>query len=377
MSLQTAPQTPPLAPPVIPAPQLSPAPTASGGWLLQTARLTGWMLFLARRRLIGKVLLGVLIGVFLLIVAITMIIYFETANAQVSSGSNCQTVVQPPGTSSSSTAPGGGASTTVVCQQPSQAQIQQQQQAQQQAQQQGADAVRDATLVFPSDLVVAGTYTSYMGVFLICIMAGALVGGEYGYSVLRLSISRGVSRSQHFIAQSAALAILSLAVAAVMLLLGALIGVTIGPALGGSLLAPSLRGVGELIVYWLALGLNLFVYTLIAQCFATLGKSALAGIGVPLAYLLLEVVAGAIISVIGTVLTLAQNPSGPFVQHIPDWFLGTNVGSLVKDAGQYPYNLAFGTAPVSTTHALLVTLAYCAALIAVGYLVFRSRDITD
>ncbi|HUY78610.1 MAG TPA: ABC transporter permease [Ktedonobacterales bacterium] len=373
MSLQTAPQSPLLAPPVVPAPQLSPAPAASGGWLLQTARLTGWMLFLARRRVIGKVLLGVLVGVFLLIVAITMIIYFETANAPVSSGGNCQTIVQPQGTPSSSTAPGGGASTTVVCQQPSQAELQQQQQAQQQA----ADAVRDATLVFPSDLVVAGTYTTYMGVFLICIIAGALVGGEYGYSVLRLSISRGVSRSQHFIAQSAALAILSLGVAAVMLLLGTLIGVTIGPALGGSLLAPSLRGVGELITYWLALGLNLFVYTLIAQCFATLGKSALAGIGVPLAYLLLEVVAGAIITAIGFILSAGNNPSGPFVQHIPDWFLGTNVGSLVKDAGQYPYNLAFGTAPVSTTHALLVTLAYCAALIAAGYLVFRSRDITD
>jgi len=372
LSLQTA-SPPPFAPPASAPTPLVPAPTASGGWLLQTARLTGWMLFLARRRVISKVLLGVLIGVFLLIVAITMLIYFETANAQVSSGGNCSTIVQPQGTPGSSSAPGPGANTTTVCSQPSQADIQQQQQQQQQA----ADGVRDATLLFPSDLVIVGTYTSYMGVFLICIIAGALVGGEYGFSVLRLSISRGVSRSQHFIAQTAALAILSLGVAALMLLLGTLIGVTIGPALGGSLLAPSLRGMGELITYWLALGLNLFVYTLIAQCFATLGKSALAGIGVPLAYLLLEVVATFIITAIGLVLSAASNPSGPFVQHIPDWFLGTNVGSLVKDAGQYPYNLAFGTASVSTTHALLVTLAYCAALVAAGYLVFRSRDITD
>lgn len=370
MSLQTAPQTPPVAAPALPAPQLSPAPSVSGGWLWQTARLTGWTLFLARRRVLSKVILGVLVGVFLLIVGITMIVYYETANAQIYAGSTCQPVAPSQGTPPKSTAPGGN--TSVVCQ-PSQADIQQQQQAQQQA----ANTVRDATLVFPSNLVVAGTYTTYMGVFLICIMAGALVGGEYGYSVLRLSISRGVSRSQHFIAQSAALAILSLGVAGLMLLVGTLVGVTIGPALGGSLLAPSLRGVGELITYWLALGLNLFVYTLIAQCFATLGKSALAGIGVPLAYLLLEVVASTIITAIGFVLSAGNNPSGPFVQHIPDWFLGTNVGSLVKDAGQYPYNLAFGAAPVSTTHALLVTLAYCAALIAAGYLVFRSRDITD
>jgi ABC-type transport system involved in multi-copper enzyme maturation permease subunit len=373
MSLQTAPQ-PPLASPVFAPPPLAPAPAASGSWLLQTARLTGWMLFLVRRRVIGKVLLGVLIGVFLLITAITMFIYFETANAQVFSGGNCTTITQPQGTPGAASGSGaGGASTTTSCQPPSQADIQQQQQAQQQA----ANTVRDATLLFPSDLVIAGTYTSYMGVFLICIIAGALVGGEYGFSVLRLSISRGVSRAQHFIAQTAALAVLSLGVAALMLLLGMLIGVTIGPALGGSLLAPSLRGVGELISYWLALGLNLFVYTLIAQCFATLGKSALAGIGVPLAYLLLEVVAGTIISAIGFVLSTSNNPSGPFVQHIPDWFLGTNVGSLVKDAGQYPYNLAFGSPPVSTTHALLVTLVYCAALIGAGYLVFRSRDITD
>lgn len=366
------------------------APTPTGGWLTQTARLTGWMLFLARRRVIGKVLLGVLIGVFLLVVAITILIYYSTASAPFSGGSSCQPVSQPqptgvsatgtplaptaaPTTSSKTATGPAGSSTTFVCQPLSQADIQQQQAAQRAA----ADQIRDTTLLFPTDLVIAGMYTSYMGVFLICIIAGALIGGEYGFSVLRLSISRGVTRTQHFVAQSATLAILSLGVAALMLGIGALIGVTIGPALGGSLLAPSLRGIGELVSYWLALGVNLFAYTLIAQCFANLGRSALAGISVPLAYLLLEVVARAIISVIGALLVATNNPSGSAVQHIPDWFLGTNVGSILLDAGAYPYNLSFGLPAVPLAHALIVTLAYCIVLIGAGYLIFRSRDITD
>ncbi len=373
-----------MAPPAPnPAPAVVAAPMPTGGWLVQTARLTGWMLFLARRRVIGKVLLGVLIGVFLLVVGITFLIYYSSANAPFSGGSSCQPVTQPqptgvsatavPTTSSKSATGPGGSSTTFVCQPLSQADIQQQQAAQKAA----ADQVRDTTLLFPTDLVIAGTYTSYMGVFLICIIAGALIGGEYGFSVLRLSISRGVTRTQHFVAQTATLAILSLGVAALMLGLGALIGVTIGPALGGSLLAPSLRGIGELVSYWLALGANLFAYTLIAQCFANLGRSALVGISVPLAYLLLEVVARAIISVIGALLVATNNPSGSAVQHIPDWFLGTNVGSLLLDAGTYPYNLSFGLPAVPLAHALIVTLAYCIVLIGAGYLVFRSRDITD
>ncbi|HLY30658.1 MAG TPA: hypothetical protein VKQ36_06495 [Ktedonobacterales bacterium] len=360
----------PTLPPSLLAVAQAPAPTPTGGWLLQTLRMTRWTLYLAWRRVMGKVLLGVLLGLFVLVVSVIILIYFTIANASVSGGSSC---APTPTTPVSTAQPSSNGSSTFVCQAPTPAEAQQAQAAQQQA----ADQFRDTLLLFPGSLEVAATYTSYLGVLLLAILAGALVGGEYGFTVLRLSVSRGVTRAQHFIGQAAAMGIISLIISAGMLLLGALIGVTIGPLLGGSLLAPSPRGIVELLGYWLALALNLFAYATLAQSFATLTKSTAGGIGISLAYVIVETVATGLLTTIGLALTVIGNTSGPFLQHIPDWFMGNALGALRQYAGAYPYSLAVGTAPMTLAQALLVPVGYCAVLLGGAYLVFRRRDITE
>ncbi len=368
-----APTLPPVLPPTLLAVAQGPAPKPTGDWLAQTGRMTRWTLFLAWRRVMGKVLTSLLIGLFFVVVAVIALIYFSIANIQVNGGSTCV----PVQTTAPAATPGQGGATSVTCQAPTPAQQQQQQQQQQQAQQQAADSFRDSVLLFPGSLMVAGTYTSYLGVLFICILAGALVGSEYGYTVLRLSISRGVTRAQHFIGQATGLAVIALIASAGMLVLGALLGVTLGPLLGGSLLAPSPRGIVEILGYWLALSLNLFAYAALAMCFATLAKSTAAGIGVSLAYVLVELVATTTLLGIGTAMTLTGNTAGPFVQHIPDWFMGNALGSLRQYAGAYPYSLAIGSPSMSLTQALLVPVAYCVILLGGAYLIFRRRDITE
>ena len=341
------------------------APNPDANWLRQTLRITGWVLFMARRRIMGKILIGLLLGLFAVVVAFQVYIYFAIADARVSVGQNCAPVGTPD--------PNSNQPPQIVCQQPSQQEIAQAQAAQQQA----ANNFRDSYIAFPGSIGIAGIYTSYMGVFLLCILTGALIGGEYGFSTQRLAFMRGVTRAQMVTAQLAAMAVLSLIVSAVMIALGILVGIIVAGALGSSFSFPPPRGYWELFVYWIALAFNLFAYALIAFFMATLGKSTAAGIGVALVFLLLEFVVGNILAGLGLLGTATNNATLKAVGHIPDWFLGNNLGSLTWHAGQYPLAITLGSNSLDPLRSFFVALAYCAVFIGLGYYIVRTRDVLD
>jgi hypothetical protein len=66
------------------------------------------------------------------------------------------------------------------------------------------------------------------------------------------------------------------------------------------------------------------------------------------------------------------------LQHIPDWFLGSNVGALLGYAGQYPIGLApTPSADFTLARALIISLVYCAIFFSGSYLLLSRRDVTE
>jgi ABC-type transport system involved in multi-copper enzyme maturation permease subunit len=369
------------------APAVVPAPRATGGWLVTTARLIRWELFQLWRRALTKVLLGLFLGFFALIVVGILLAYSATVASSAAS---------PAGQCSSSAGP-GRPTTVVPCSTSGP-----DERGSIDAARNSAAAIIRAQITFPLSVSLAVEYASFMGVIFLCIVAGSLVGSEYGFSTQRLALSRGVARDQALAAKVAALALLAAGTVGAMLLLGALVGLTVGPALGGTPDGLSADGVFQLGAYWGVTSLRLFSYSLIALFLATLGRSSAAGIGGALGFVVVEVVALPIL----TLIIISQHFVGaqagvsvgqPIPQPSPvadtltvtrDLFLQTNVDVLKTAARQGPLNLGGGASsisriqdmlvtPPSTTQALVVVLLWCVALVGLSALLVRSRDVVS
>lgn len=339
----TAPQTSGSAS-VIPAP--------AGIWITEMFRLTRWELYLAWRRAMAKVLIILLVVFYAIVVS-----FVGFALASIQNQPAPQTFQCPPD--------------AVGCQEPSQQELDQER----------ADSIAQFSdpVTFPTSLGFAASFTRIVGLILICIMAGALIGSEYGFSTQRLAFSRGTSRLQMLTAQTLALAVISMIVAGGMLVLATIVGLTMGPAFGVGVSAPSFGGWMEIIKFFFAFSFSLFAYTMVALAAATLGKSTAAGIGLALGVIVIELILTPLLQAIGEILvTVAHNDFGNVLQHIPDWFLGSNVGALLGFAGQYPISLAATpSADFSVARSLLVALAYCVILFVGSYLLLSRRDVTE
>jgi ABC-type transport system involved in multi-copper enzyme maturation permease subunit len=317
------------------------APRANGDWLTLTLRMTRWNLFQMWRRIMSKVLLGLLLGFYVLVV-LALLLAFAVSR---------------------------GAST------------------------QGSSGIADV-LTFPRSTALAVEYVAFFGVVFTCILTGAVVGGEYGFNTLRLALSRGIGRGQVIVAQTAALLALAFITALGMGLVGTFVGVTIGPLLGGTPEGLTADALPQLLGYIAATGLRIFVYTMIALFFGTLTRSTAGGIGGALGFIVVELVALPIVTAIITV----QRESALFT-HLPvpgyvdtltvvrKVFIQTNADALVGAAREGPLTLelfpvsrqaaALLPTPPSAAQAFLVLLVWCAAAGALSYWLTRQRDVTD
>lgn len=337
-------------------------PAPAGIWIIEVLRLTRWELYLAWRRVMAKVLLILLVVFYAIVIGFIGVALTAIQNQPVNEP---QSSFQCPPDATG-------------CVTPSPEEIKQIQE-QQKAQRAASLAQFSDPVTFPTSLGLAASYTRIVGLILICILAGTLVGSEYGFSTQRLAFSRGTSRLQVLTAQTVAMALVSLIVAAGMLLLGTLVGLTVGPAFGATASAPSFGGWMEILKFFFAFAFSLFAYTLVAQAAATLGKGTAAGIGLALGVIVLELILGGILNAVGLVLeNVAHNDLGKFLQHVPDWFLGNNVGALMGHAGQYPIGLAPAPGPDLTfARVLIVSLIYCAIFFGGSYLLLSRRDVTE
>ncbi len=328
-------------------------PIASTAWLSETWRLARWQLFLARRRLISKILLILLLVFYAIVVFFVGVAYVSVVSSPDPASFQC-----PPNAQG--------------CENPSPAEIA----AIRQEREAAATTIRNL-VTFPTSLSIAGIYTRIVGVLFLCILVGALTGSEYGFGTLRLILPRGTGRGQLLAAQVVAIAILALATAGFMLLVAALVGLVLGPIFGATLLFPSAATWAEILKFWLALSFSLFGYALIAFFAGTLGRSTLAGVALPLGYLFLEIFVGNVVVPVVAIFLSGTADTAERISHIPDWFLGSNTSAIMTQVGQYPLNLDLGSTGLSFWRALLVALVYCIVLIGGSYLLLTKRDVTD
>jgi hypothetical protein len=117
---------------------------------------------------------------------------------------------------------------------------------------------------------------------------------------------------------------------------------------------------------------------MVALAAATLGKGTPAGIGLSLGYIVLELILGGILLGVGAILQSLHNDTGAWIQRIPDWFLGNNVGAVLGHAGQYPVGLvASPDANLTLARTLIVSLIYCAIFFGISFLLLSRRDVTE
>ncbi len=356
-------------------PTLSEQPTytmlPTGSWLAHTWRLTRWTLRLARRRLMSKILASILLVGFLLVVAI-LLLGLVSLRAASSAQIGCQPTPMsintpvPNSTPTTDQNPTPCTTTTTTTQE-----------------QQGlasADQQFAQLLTFPHNLEAIGGYTTFMGAILLCILAGALIGNEYSFGTQRLALSRGISRAQLIVSQVSALALLALIVSGAMMLLALLFGLTLGPLVGGVIPAIDLAGLGQLLLYWLVLALNLLAYALIALLLGTLGRSTAAGIAGSLGYIIFELIALPIMAALAVVI---GGGVGQSMLVLHQSLLGPNLAALLAGVAQSPLDLGGsnngnqGLTIIPPAQGLLVSLLYCAALIGLSYWVVRKRDVTS
>lgn len=300
------------------------APAPNGSWFAQLARLVRWELFLAwRRRAMMITLSSLLLLGYLLVVLIEYAIYYSSSAHDGMPG-----------------------------------------------------PMMGQALAFPGALGVGGAYIADGGVLLFVVLAGALIGSEYSYSTLRLSLARGVGRGQLLAAQIITLAILSLALTALALGISALTG-GLGSLMGLSpaTSAPAADVAGEVVVYWLALTYNIFAYALVSVWIGTLTRSVAGAIAGPLVFIVVEVVTTDILAALGG--GPVDSPLLNALANIPNYLMGVNTSALVTWAGAKPYAFTSGSAPVGVWHALVVSLTYCVLFIVISYLALRNRDVVE
>ena len=206
------------------------------------------------------------------------------------------------------------------------------------------------------------------------ILAGALVGGEYSLGTIRLLFTRGPSRLQFLLARLVVLAISAIPTILFLLLLGTVIGTVMAQlaGIGTGLSALTADRSGHLILYLLLGMLYWVAYMLMALFFGTVGRSTVAGVVGPLIWLALEPLLGNILTV------LARNTSdglSDFLKALPDYFLGTNLTSLLHNQG---HALSFSDpGPYADGHSLLVIAVYLILFVGVAGLLTVRRDVTQ
>lgn len=342
-------------------------PQTSGSVFAQTWRLARWYFYTGRRRLMGKVLLG-LLAAGVVLTFLLLVVAYEAIKSNPPEAQRCL-----PPAAATQIASQGGVAPPAGC-----VDIPPQELALEQQQWQSALNTQRDGITFPGAIGRAGGYASFMGVLLLCILAGSVVGTEFGAGTLRLTLTRGVARGQVLAAQIIAVALFAIVAVLASELLIVWLSTTAGTLLTGHITGFALDGAFQMIKYSLAVTFWVFAFGLVALFMAILGRSTAAGIAVSLGYLVAETVVGGILRALGA--GIAGN-LGKILSAIPNWFLGSNLSAIANYAGLGPLPLGISTGGVppdlTLARALLTALAYCVVLIGLSYLVLRTRDVTD
>ncbi len=243
-----------------------------------------------------------------------------------------------------------------------------------------ADAINNFSeaVRLPGSLTWTGQLLSTLGQVLVIILVSTIVGGEYTAGTVRLMLTRGPTRTQIFFSK--------VGVALVCIVLG-VVGITLLGVMSGFLFNLttgivatfdffSAAWLDHAVLYLLAIMLGLFVYAMMALCLSTLGRATAAGLAGVLTWSFL------IEPLIETISFFGRGISGPvgsFIQSLPDYLIGTNIGVLVGNQEQYIVsgNGGLQAGGPSNLHALLVLAVYIVVFVGSAWWVTIRRDITN
>ena len=209
-----------------------------------------------------------------------------------------------------------------------------------------------------------------IGTVLALVFAAGSVGGEYRWGTIRTTLICSQSRAKFLAAKLIAVLL--------MVLLGMVIGLVAGfimclitTAIAGNPVDLGFMTGGYLWDQFLQLWRTFFImlpYILLAFLLALVGRSALAGIGIGVGVLFLEpMFAGLFKSV------------GGWVANIPDYLLAANAGTgPIMALIQLPeeFKGMLGTPSMGVWQATAVLAGYCVLFLALGFYLFRRRDVT-
>jgi ABC-type transport system involved in multi-copper enzyme maturation permease subunit len=225
----------------------------------------------------------------------------------------------------------------------------------------------------------------FIGIILIVILAGTIVGGEYGVGTIRVLLTRGPTRTQYLLAKILAL-LVCIAITMVILIpigiiVGALYNLTSGITVDYAFLTSD--WILHASAYVLLGMLKLFIYTMLAVWLATLGKSTVAGVAAGIAWWFLETILRPIL--LGIAFLNQGTVAGDILKVVPDYFVGTNIDALLGEQSDY-LTSSVTTASTSSGNvtsampdwrAWLVIAVYLVIFLGSTWLVLRRRDVTN
>jgi ABC-2 type transport system permease protein len=211
------------------------------------------------------------------------------------------------------------------------------------------------------------------GSVLAIILTASSVGNEYNWKTIRTALISSESRFKFLTAKLVSLAILILA--------GMLIGVVTGFIMG--LVTTGIGGYAynfsfatgsyfweQFLQFWRTFFV-LTPYALLGFLMAIVGRSAMPGISAGIGVLFLE-----------SIITMFMVLAGGWIAKVPDYLLSANVNAITalnnlpQGFGKEMGNGGTSQALPSVPHAFITLGIYAMAFLALGYYLFRKRDVT-
>jgi len=229
----------------------------------------------------------------------------------------------------------------------------------------------------PNALFTITQIIDTVGLTLIIILAGTIVGGEYGVGTIRLMFTRGPTRTQFILAKLGAVLTCALLCTVVLTILGLILGAFINLIFGINVDMHFLTGSWLLhaLIYLALTVLNLFIYAVIAACLSTLGRTTAAGVAGTLIWWVLENILSGILYLLST--AFSQGLVGSFLRTIPDYFIYNNLSSLLQNQHQYLLPDSMQPSQIPDARALAVLAVYLVLLIGITWWVHEKRDVTN
>ena len=233
----------------------------------------------------------------------------------------------------------------------------------------GSEAFReiDSALRFALGFGAIPRLEVQFGLWSVIVLVALLVGSEYGWGTLRLALARGPSRTQFMLGMLIAMMITVVIGTVAILIVGAIFMVVADLALGTFDPAYPDGFLSGLVLDWLRTAGVLMIYVGIAFAAAGLLRSGGAGLGVGIAFVVLEQIVGQIFSGFGgTLADISRFLPAALVQSV----LSTN------QLGAGVFGDDSGLALLETWTAGAVLIAYFVVLVGGTIWVFNRRDIT-